>query len=100
MPEGAEPEAVRAYLRALDRAEKAIGCRPGEILPLWKITVPADFESYHAWDFTKFGRGERFVYQALPREEFAQTLEQVTRWGLDQHLKERSFDKLNYAAPR
>jgi NitT/TauT family transport system substrate-binding protein len=98
VPEGASPEIVRAYLRALDRAEKAMEADPAKYLPLWKIAVPAEFESYHPWDFAKFGRGERFVYQALPREEFNETLAQVERWGLDQHLKERSFDKLNYAA--
>jgi NitT/TauT family transport system substrate-binding protein len=98
VPEGASPEIVRAYLRALDRAEKAMDADVEKYLPLWKIAVPAEFESYHSWDFSKFGRGERFVYQALPREEFNETLAQVERWGLDQHLKERSFDKLNYAA--
>jgi hypothetical protein len=98
VPEGASPEIVRAYLRALDRAEKAMDAHLEKYLPLWKIAVPAEFESYHPWDFAKFGRGERFVYQALPREEFNETLAQVERWGLDQHLKERSFDKLNYAA--
>jgi NitT/TauT family transport system substrate-binding protein len=98
VPEGASPEIVRAYLRALDRAEKAMDADVEKYLPLWKITVPAEFESYHPWDFSKFGRGERFVYQALPREEFNETLAQVERWGLDQHLKERSFDKLSYAA--
>jgi NitT/TauT family transport system substrate-binding protein len=98
VPEGASPEIVRAYLRALDRAEKAMDADLAKYLPLWKIAVPAEFESYHPWDFSKFGRGERFVYQALPREEFDATLAQVERWGLDQHLKERSFDKLSYAS--
>jgi NitT/TauT family transport system substrate-binding protein len=98
VPEGASPEIVRAYLRALDRAEKAMDADLAKYLPLWKIAVPAEFESYHPWDFSKFGRGERFVYSALPREEFDATLAQVERWGLDQHLKERSFDKLNYSA--
>ena len=97
VPDGAEPEVVRAYLRALDRAEKAMDENVAKYLPLWKIAVPAEFESYHPWDFSKFGRGERFVYQALAREEFAETLQQVERWGLDQHLKERSFDRLNYS---
>ena len=64
-------------------------------LPLWKIAVPAEFKTYHAWDFSKFGRGERFVYKRLPREEFDDTLAQVKRWGLDQYLKERSFEKLS-----
>ncbi len=97
VPEGASPEIVRAYLRALDRAEKAMDAHLEKYLPLWKIAVPAEFESYHAWDFAKFGRGERFVYQALPREEFNETMAQVERWGLDQHLKERSFAALAYA---
>ena len=35
-------------------------------LPLWKLAVPAEFETYHPWDFSKFGRGERFVYKTHP----------------------------------
>ena len=54
-------------------------------------------ENYHPWDFSKFGRGERFDYQALPREEFDDTLAQVKRWGLDQYLGDRSYDKLSYS---
>jgi NitT/TauT family transport system substrate-binding protein len=99
VPEGASPDIVRAYLRALDRAEKALEADLAKYLPLWKVAVPAEFESYHPWDFSTFGRGERFVNSALPRAEFDETLAQVERWGLDQHLKERSFDKLNYAGP-
>src|SRR5712691_12411688 len=53
--------------------------------------------SAHPWDFSKFGRGERFYYQTLPREEFDQTLAQVERWGLDQHLKDRSYENLSYS---
>jgi NitT/TauT family transport system substrate-binding protein len=94
VPESAPPEVVSAYLRALDRAEKAMDADPTKYLFLWKLAVPAEFETYHAWDFAKFGRGERFVYQAIPRAEFDETLEQVKRWGLDQHLGEKSFEKL------
>jgi NitT/TauT family transport system substrate-binding protein len=99
VPENSDPEVVNGYLRALDRAEKAMDANPEKFLPLWKLAVPAEFETYHAWDFSKFGRGERFVYQALPRAEFDETLDQVKRWGLDQYLKERSFEALSYAAP-
>jgi NitT/TauT family transport system substrate-binding protein len=97
VPDNADPEIVRAYLRALDRAEKAMDADLPKYLPLWKVSIPADFETYRAWDFGKFGRGERFVYKTLPRAEFDETLEQVKRWGLDQHLKERSFNTLAYA---
>jgi NitT/TauT family transport system substrate-binding protein len=97
VPENSDPGVVSGYLRALDRAEKAIDADPAKFMPLWKLAVPAEFETYHAWDFSKFGRGERFVYKALPRGEFDETLDQVKRWGLDQFLKERSFETLSYA---
>ena len=70
---------------------------PAKYLPLWKLAVPPEFESYHPWDFSKFGRGERFVYRSIPRAEFDEVLDQVKRWGLDQYVKERSFDKLSYS---
>jgi NitT/TauT family transport system substrate-binding protein len=97
VPQHSDPAVVTGYLRALERAEQAMDADLGKYLPLWKLAVPAEFETYHSWDFSKFGRGERFVYQALPRAEFDETLDQVKRWGLDQFLKERSFENLSYA---
>src|SRR5712692_3764845 len=98
VPGNFEPDVVRGYLRALARAEQAMDADMAKYLPLWKLAVPAEFESFHRWDFSKFGRGERFYYQTLPREEFDETLAQVERWGLDQHLKDRSYEKLSYSA--
>jgi hypothetical protein len=98
VPDHFEPEVVRAYLRALERAEQAMDADMEKYLPLWRLTIPAEFESYHPWDFAKFGRGERFYYRALPREEFQDTLAQVERWGLDQYLKDRSYETLSYSA--
>jgi hypothetical protein len=96
VPESSPAEVVLGYLRALDRAEQSLQANLPKYLPLWKYAVPPEFET-HKWDFSRFGRGERFVYEAIPREEFAEVLDQVKRWGLDQYLKERSFDTL--AAP-
>ncbi|MFL5001873.1 MAG: ABC transporter substrate-binding protein [Xanthobacteraceae bacterium] len=96
VPHSAEPEVVRGYLRALDRAEKAMDADLAKYLPLWRLAVPSEFETTHAWDFTRFGRGERFVYQPIPRAEFEDTLAQVKRWGLDQYLQERSFERLSF----
>jgi len=99
VPPDAEPETVRGYLRALDRAEQALEADLDKYLPLWELAVPPEFQD-RTWDFTKFGRGERFVYQPIPRQEFDEVIEQVTRWGLDQFLKDRSFDALRYSASR
>jgi ABC-type nitrate/sulfonate/bicarbonate transport system substrate-binding protein len=93
-PANAAPEVVRGYLNALQRAEDALEADLPKYLPLWKISVPAEFDDYHPWEFSRFSRGEKFVYQPLPRDEFDDTLAQVERWGLDQHLKEREFERL------
>jgi NitT/TauT family transport system substrate-binding protein len=94
VPEGAAAEVVTGYLRVLDRAEKALQADLGKYLPLWKLAVPAEFETAHPWNFMRFGRGERFVYETIPRCEFDDVLAQVKRWGLDQYLKDRSFENL------
>ena len=60
---------------------------------LWDLAVPPEFKDRN-WDYSKFGRGERFVYKPIPRGEFDDVMNQVERWGLDQHLKERSFERL------
>ena len=93
VPESAAPETVGAYLRALDRAEKALDTDLEKYLPLWDLAVPPEFKDSN-WNYSKFGRGERFVYKPIPRGEFDDVLDQVKRWGLDQHLKERSFERL------
>jgi NitT/TauT family transport system substrate-binding protein len=94
VPDGSPPEVVTGYLRALDRAEKAMDDDLEKYLPLWKLAVPAEFETTHRWDFSRFGRGERFVYEAIPRSEFDEVMDQVKRWGLDDYLKDREFENL------
>ena len=96
VPESANKDDVRAYLRALERAEKLLDADLDKYLHFWRIAIPAEFEHLHPWDFSKFSRGERFVYQPMPRSEFDEVLQQVERWGLDEYLKERSFEKLTY----
>lgn len=93
VPAGAEPTVVSGYMRALARAEAALEADLPEYQHLWKLAVPAEFES-RAWDFSRFGRGERFVHQEIPRAEFDEIMAQVEHWGLDQHLKERSFENI------
>jgi ABC-type nitrate/sulfonate/bicarbonate transport system substrate-binding protein len=96
VPESADKDDVRAYLRGLERAEKVLDSDLDRYLHLWKIAIPAEFERLHPWDLSRFSRGERFVYRPMPRAEFDEVLQQVERWGLDDHLKERSFEKLSY----
>src|SRR6187549_2213062 len=94
VPDGFPKESTTAYLRALDRAEKAMDANIEKYLPLWKLAVPAEFETYHKWDFSKFGRGERFVYKTIPHSEFDEIMDQVKRWKLDDFLTDRSYEGL------
>jgi NitT/TauT family transport system substrate-binding protein len=96
VPETAELADVRAYLAGLERAEEALDSDLEKYLPLWEKCVPPEFKGVHPWQFDKFTRGERFVYQPLPRAEFDDVMAQVQRWGLDDHLKEKSFDRLAF----
>ena len=98
VPENATANVVHGYMRALNRAEQAMDADIVKYLPLWKLAIPPEFENYHAWDFSKFGRGERFVNKPLLRGEFDEVFAQVERWGLDQHLKDRSPEALSYPA--
>jgi NitT/TauT family transport system substrate-binding protein len=99
VPENAPLEDVRAYLRGLDRAEEALQANLRRYLPLWEKCVPPDFKDGYTWDYSRFTRGEYFVYQPIAQREFDETLVQVKRWDLDQYLKERDFEKLVYRAP-
>ncbi len=94
VPAGFDPDVTKSYLRALDRAEKAMDADLAKYLPLWKLAVPAEFETYHKWDFSQFGRGERFVYKTIPQTEFDEVMDQVKRWDLDQFLKDKSYEGL------
>jgi NitT/TauT family transport system substrate-binding protein len=97
VPAHASADAVTGYLKALDRAEKTLDRDLGKYLPLWDLAVPEEFKG-QKWDYSRFGRGERFVYQPIPRSEFDEIFAQVKRWGLDDFAQERDFEKLAYSA--
>ena len=83
----------RGYLRGLNRAERLLEADLPKYLPLWKECVPIEFQD-RTWDFTQFSRGERFVYEPITKEEFEEVFRQVERWGLNEYLKDRSFESL------
>jgi ABC-type nitrate/sulfonate/bicarbonate transport system substrate-binding protein len=93
VPDDMPPYVLTKYFQALDRAEHALQADLPKYLPLWQLSIPAEFEAT-SWDFSAFTRGERFVHETIPKSEFEEVMRQVERWGLDQHLKEREFANL------
>jgi ABC-type nitrate/sulfonate/bicarbonate transport system substrate-binding protein len=96
VPESAEAQVVGGYMRALARAEAALAVNLPGYLDLWALAVPAEFQD-RAWDYSRFGRGERFVHEPIPQAEFDEILAQVRRWGLDEYLKEHDLQRLIHA---
>jgi hypothetical protein len=99
VPGTAAKETVHGYLAALERAERAMDADLARYLPLWKLSVPAEFED-RSWDFSKFGRGERFVYEPFKKEWIDKVFAEVERWHLDQYMKDKAVENLVYTVPR
>jgi hypothetical protein len=97
VPDSAPAEVVTGYINALERAEKALEADLPKYLPLWEMAVPPEFAN-QKWDYSKFGRGEKFVRQPLAQKDFDEVFNQVERWGLDQFVKDKKIESLSYTA--
>lgn len=93
--ESTAPEKVTRYLRAIAAAEKLLQKDLKKYLPLWKYSVPREFES-HKWDYSQFGRGERYVDAPVSKGDFETMMEASARWKLDNHVTNRSFESLAF----
>ena len=97
VPETMSGGVVRGYINALARAERVIAADLPKYLPAWRHCIPAAFAG-RGWDFGRFSRGERFVNEPLPDGLVEEIFEQVDRWGLAQHIRERRVDNLLHVA--
>lgn len=93
--EATDPEKVTRYLRAIAAAEKLLQKDLKKYLPLWKYSVPKEFESYK-WDYSRFGRGERYVDAPVSKDNFETMMDASARWKLDNHVTNRSFESLAF----
>jgi NitT/TauT family transport system substrate-binding protein len=93
VPPAADRALVDAYFRVLQRADADLERDPAGCLPLWRSSIPAEFQD-RQWDFARFDIGERFFYAPLGRDEFAELLAAAQRWGLDDYMRSRTFDEL------
>jgi NitT/TauT family transport system substrate-binding protein len=98
VPETTPPEVVTGYMNALGRAEKALQADLPKYLPLWRHSVPAEFQD-QKWEFSNFSRGERFVHEPFPKKDFDEIFSQVGRWDLAQYVKETGYEDLIYTPP-
>ena len=97
VPENTPPRVVKGYLDSLQMAEDALEADLEKYLPLWEISVPEEFKDRDR-DFSRFSRGEKFVYEDFPKAQYERVFEQVKRWDLAQYIKDESFENLSYAS--
>ncbi len=78
--EGADLEDVERYFKALRRAQHAIDFEPEAYKHYFLRELP---ERYHALvDISRFGPGERIVFEPYPREAFERTRRWMESWSL------------------
>jgi hypothetical protein len=95
VPDGADRGLLDAYFRVLARADAELERDPAACLPLWRHSIPPEFAD-QPWDFLSFDLGERFVWQRLSEQEFAELVGQAERWGLDDYMHSKAFADLAY----
>ena len=99
VPDGFEPQAVRGYLRALERAEQAMDADMAKYLPLWKLAIPAEFENLPRLGLHEVRPRRALLLQSPATRGVRRHAPAGRALGLDQFLKDRSYEKLSYAAP-
>lgn len=85
-------EVLRAYLRALRRADDALRLTPGTYMRLWERNVPPELRGEH--DYARFGLGELLCFEGYTPEDFRAALAFARRWGLDHNIREERYDRL------
>ena len=93
-----DPAILRAFFTALDRAELALTRDPRNYLPLWKNSIPPEFQE-REWQLQNWGPGERFVFKPFPKAEYERVVAAIDRWGMGVHMEERVYDRLVFSVP-
>ena len=93
-----DPAILRAFFTALDRAEWALTREPRKYLPLWRHSIPPEFQD-RAWQLENWGPGERFVFKPFPKGEYETVVAAIDRWGMGVHMEERVYDRLVFSVP-
>ncbi|MBA2287118.1 MAG: hypothetical protein H0W02_16720 [Ktedonobacteraceae bacterium] len=83
---------LKAYFRALKRADEALSDNPEKYIHLWERNVPPALKG--DYDYSTFGLGEKFVFEPYTEEMFQHAIRFAERWNLHTHIKENRYDNL------
>jgi NitT/TauT family transport system substrate-binding protein len=83
---------LKAYFRALKRADDALSEHPEKYLHLWERNVPPALKG--VYDYSLFGLGEKFVFEPYTEEMFQQALQFAEKWNLHTHVLDNRYNHL------
>jgi NitT/TauT family transport system substrate-binding protein len=85
-------ETLGKFFGALKRAEEALERDTSKYLYLWEQNVPPALQG--EYDHTKFGRGEKLIFEPYSHEMFEDAMQFAQRWGLQEHVRESRYEAL------
>ena len=85
-------ETLGKFFGALKLAEEALEQDTGKYLHLWKHNIPPALEG--DYDYVSFGRGEKLILEPYSLEMFEDAMQFAETWGLHEHVRESSYERL------
>jgi hypothetical protein len=85
-------ETLGKFFGALKRAEEALEQDTSKYSHLWEQNVPPALRG--EYDYTKFGRGEKLIFEPYSQEMFEDAMQFAQRWGLQEHVRESRYEAL------
>jgi NitT/TauT family transport system substrate-binding protein len=83
---------LKAYFRALKRANEALSQHPEKYMHVWERNVPAALKDNY--DYSTFGLGEKFVFEPYTEEMFQNALQFAEKWNLHTYVQDNTYDNL------
>jgi hypothetical protein len=85
-------ETLGKFFGALKLAEEALERDTDKYLHLWERNIPPTLQG--DYDYAFFGRGEKLIFEPYSLEMFEDAMQFAQAWGLHEHVRESSYDRL------
>lgn len=83
---------LSAYFGALRRANEALSSKPEKYMHLWERNIPPELKGNY--DYSRFGLGEKFVFEPYTEEMFQNALQFAEKWNLHTYVQDNKYDNL------
>jgi hypothetical protein len=85
-------ETLGKFFGALKLAEEVLERDTDKYLQLWERNIPPALVG--DYDYASFGRGEKLIFEPYSLEMFEDAMQFAQVWGLDEHVRESTYERL------